>query len=173
MGMFSWLTANGESIANHHQNVKPCKPVYLLRPGEPSICEPSYDGYGIFGGVDAYEWLSQKNLGITNRSLGIFLECGRYYRGRDGVLYICKMHCTETELKQVLPALCAQSSIVEFDNYGAPLIGGQTANDFIESGQWETLRPKVDYPLKFSFDPEDKYEDVPAAQTCPNQGYFF
>jgi len=31
----------------------------------------------------------------------------------------------------------------------------------------------IPYPLKFSFDPDAKYEDLPAAKNCPDQGFFY
>jgi hypothetical protein len=64
MGFFSWKTADSkESIANihsTHQNAR--KPVYLLQPNKDPICETAYDGYGVFGGVDAYAWLAKMNI---------------------------------------------------------------------------------------------------------------
>jgi hypothetical protein len=29
------------------------------------------------------------------------------------------------------------------------------------------------YPLKFSFNPDAVYEDLPASESCPFQGYFY
>lgn len=71
MGFFSWLTADtNESIANKHQPVKPVKKVYLLQPnGQPAIEESAYDGYGVFGGVDAYAWLAKANAKAMNLDL--------------------------------------------------------------------------------------------------------
>jgi hypothetical protein len=65
MGFFSWKTADtDETIANifsGHENAE--RTVYLLQPnGEPSICEDEYEGYGVFGGVDVFEWLAEHNL---------------------------------------------------------------------------------------------------------------
>lgn len=73
MGFFSWKTADtNESIMNIHSGES--KPVYLIQPnGEPVVCEPSYNGYGVFGGVDAYEWLAQKNGKGKCREKGIDL----------------------------------------------------------------------------------------------------
>lgn len=86
MGFFSWLTADTrESVMNCHTNE--CRTVYMLQPnGEPPIEEKSYDGYGVFGGVDAYDWLVYRNgiperlrtEGREKRNIGISMACGDY-----------------------------------------------------------------------------------------------
>ena len=66
MGFFSWKTADTkESIGNissAKSHTKKHGNVYLLQPYAPAICESGYDGYGFFGGVDAYFWLASKNI---------------------------------------------------------------------------------------------------------------
>jgi len=77
MGFFSWMTCDtNESISNQFSS-RGAKTVYLLQPnGEPSIKEDNYEGYGDFGGVDAYVWLAEANgLGNTaGRDQGIALH---------------------------------------------------------------------------------------------------
>ena len=76
MGFFSWKTSDTQkTIWNKH--TRKCKPVYLLMPDGNHIYEPSYDGYGVFGNVDVFVLLAEKN-GFTGdfetlRSLGIKL----------------------------------------------------------------------------------------------------
>lgn len=62
MGFNSFLTADTrESIRNRY--VEGCRTVYMLQPGgEPAVKEEAYEGYGEFGGVDAYLWLARRNL---------------------------------------------------------------------------------------------------------------
>ncbi|NGZ66569.1 hypothetical protein G6Z92_06165 [Vibrio aestuarianus subsp. cardii] len=65
MGFFSWKTADSnESVANihsGHENAR--RTVYLLQPnGAEPIAESRYNGYGVFGGVDAYAWLAKMNI---------------------------------------------------------------------------------------------------------------
>jgi len=67
MGQFSWLCSvcgkqiiSNPSINNQHKAV-------LVTPTERYI-EDSYNGYGVFGGVDAYTWLAccfEKKATIT------------------------------------------------------------------------------------------------------------
>ena len=61
MGFFSWVTSDtGESISNHNSK-KGALPVYLLCPDNNHIYEDDYEGYGNFGGRDAYALLAQWN----------------------------------------------------------------------------------------------------------------
>lgn len=81
MGFFSWLTSDThESISNKYSN-RGALPVYLYCPDGTKIYEPDYDGYGRFGGHDAYALLAQWNCpGLCcgdeekDRSIGISIE---------------------------------------------------------------------------------------------------
>lgn len=82
MGFFSWLTSDTEeSITNTFSN-RGAKTVYLYTPNGKVIEETDYEGYGEFGGKDAYVLLAEWNLpeselvGLTfdeKRSKGIRL----------------------------------------------------------------------------------------------------
>jgi len=61
---------------------------------------------------------------------------------------------------------------------------GKTPNELIESGEWEVVSIqkaiKKKYPdwefkyaLKFSFDPNAVYEELPLAKDCDCQGFFY
>ena len=57
MGFFSWETADtNKSISNNYSS-RGALPVYLLLPGNKALFEPSYNGYGVFDGIDVYVWL--------------------------------------------------------------------------------------------------------------------
>jgi len=123
MGFFSWKTADTKRPINNVYSKRPHKrTVYLLQPdSKPSIAENDYEGYGNFGGVDAYAWLARMNLGIDGpddeiRGAGISLQFKNDPSGAD-----------MTHIK---------------------------------------------YPLKFSFSKHAVYEDLPASEADPNQGYF-
>ena len=62
MGFTSFLTAdNQESIRNRYAGN--CRTVYLLQPdNRPPIKEEAYEGYGVFGHIDAFVWLAMHNL---------------------------------------------------------------------------------------------------------------
>ena len=121
MGFFSWKTADtNESIANSysdHPNAH--RTVYLLQPnGKPPVQENDYQGYGVFGDVDAYAWLAEINgLGIPGSDVQVRREAG-------------------------IDAFFSSVDLLK-------------------------------YPLKFSFNKNAVYEDLPASDRCPQQGYFY
>ena len=121
MGFFSWRTADtNESIANaysEHPNAH--RKAYLLQPnGKLPVEEPDYEGYGVFGDVDAYAWLAEMNdLGVPGSDVQV----------RRGV---------------------------GIDAFFSPGV-------------------KLKYPLKFSYNKDAVYEDLPASEHCPQQGYFY
>lgn len=180
MGMFSWLTADTDVSISSSHNAMP--PVYLLQPGgkEP-IMEELYDGYGHFGGVDAYEWLAKENLSPELlkaylddsprnelRVLGIGLEMGRYF------------YCPETGDNWVVfhvgYAWLLPNAKAHYGTYEEIIEGfGASANDLIKTGRFVEKRfsDSVRYPLKFSFNPKAKYEDLPASEGCENQGFLY
>ena len=61
MGFFSWITSDThESISNAYSD-RGALPVYLYCPDGTKIYEPDYQGYGDFGGHDAYALLAKWN----------------------------------------------------------------------------------------------------------------
>jgi hypothetical protein len=80
MGFFSWITNEGESISNSSAS-RGALPVYMYLPDDTIIYEESYDGYGVFGGLDFYAEVAKLNapeecIGDieADRSLGITLS---------------------------------------------------------------------------------------------------
>ena len=68
-GQFSWFTQDtDQQIGSEKENTIP---VYMFDDKGKYWFEPSYEGYGVFGGKDYYELLDQMNGGIGNRSEGI------------------------------------------------------------------------------------------------------
>lgn len=192
MGFFSWKTSDtNESIMNHH--TEHCQTVYLLQPdGAEPIEETAYDGYGVFGGVDAYEWLAERNLtedsfnaiaaeGHPNamRNAGIAIESGlRLYQDPETGVY-CAYHDPALEpLLELVARTVGTDKLAYFTDYETIIDGiDLTANQLREQGRLVTANVskiyiKEDLPLKFSFDKAAVYEDLPAAETCPNQGFF-
>jgi hypothetical protein len=179
MGFFSWLTSDTEeSIANVHTGRE--RTVYLLQPdGQDPICEPAYDGYGEFGGVDAYAWLAEVNapMAVINgktddeiRSLGITMAEGVVYRDvQNGDLWSVRQ-----EIPQGLGV-----PVRNFPHSALAVIPelGMSANDLEDCGRFKRVRLRdyldIKFPLKLSFDKDAVYETLPAAKNCPHQGYFF
>jgi hypothetical protein len=70
-GQFSWMTQDtGQQIGSEDENTIP---VYMFDNTGKYWFEPSYEGYGVFGGVDYYELLDQMNGGKGDRDRGIDL----------------------------------------------------------------------------------------------------
>lgn len=176
MGFFSWNTSDTqESIMNIHSGL--CKTVYMLQPnGLPNIKEVSYEGYGDFGGIDAYDWIADKNikedilnkaqkLGIEKRLLGIYIDSKYYLDTRSNKKYSYML----SELFDDL------NPFPNNGNYGSDCDGVEI-NKLIKDGIW-VAKPlsdflgEIKYPLKFSFDENAKYENLPAANIAENQGF--
>lgn len=177
MGFFSWLTADtDESIANVYSD-REVKTVYLLQPNNlPPIEEPAYEGSGTFGGTDVYAWLAKMNFGDESLvSLAITADCGHYHEDADAI-YLCSLHIPpemEAPFRKVTGA--AEKPIVFFETYERPIEtrGGRTMNQLVEAKAVERKTIALKYPLKFSFNPKARYEDLPASESCPEQGYFY
>lgn len=83
MGFFSWITSDTKrSISNRYSN-RDTFTVYLLCPDGSKIKEDDYEGYGEFGGNDAYALLARWNTpekccgeDEKDRIIGIYLEPG-------------------------------------------------------------------------------------------------
>lgn len=181
MGFFSWLTSDSkESIRNIHTGEN--RTVYLLQPdGAKPIREDGYEGYGAFGGIDAYAWLARANLPQDRvadfddeelRDAGIALDCGSLLRLQDGRL-LSVFHDSR-KLCNAL-GLTVEHFPGRYDE-PIPSCGGKSANQMAEAGTTQPVRLRdlgvIRHPLKFSFDPAARYEDLPAAEKDPDQGYF-
>lgn len=180
MGFFSWKTADtSESIPAIYAEREPVT-VFMLQPGgEPSIVEHSYEGNGSFAGVNVHYWLACENasaLGydISDLSyedlilLGIGLECGTVMRDTQTGEY---WHIF-SDYRAILPGHYAA---LRYDEVVPEL--GDSANNLRDSGRFESLyiadAVKIPYPLKFSFNKNAVYEDLPASENCPDQGFFY
>jgi hypothetical protein len=180
MGFFSWKTCDTNESIPAFASGRAGKPVYLLQPnGLPPIVEECYEGYGEFGGVDAYVWLAKANAphwridlsGMDEeeiRRVGISLDVGTVM--------------IDTEKKQIWSIFSDARAIVGGSffagNYGEVIPElGDTANNLASSGRFKSVYVKdiVDlaYPLKFSFDPKAVYEEHEASANCEHQGYFY
>lgn len=178
MGFVSWKTADTkDSIPNIHTNWPPVD-VYMLQPnGQPPVKETSYQGYGVFGGVEAYSWLIENNaqhLGINlagmdpekQLSLGVALGCGTVCRDTKTGDYWHVFF----DFRMLVPGKFAS----KWDEIIPEL--GASANELVDSGRFQECDiadvVECPYPLKFSFDRNAVYEDLPASEMCPFQGFF-
>ena len=172
--MFSWLTADTQqSIPNMysgHRNAG--KKVYLLLPNGERIEESEYSGYGDFGSRDAYEVLAEQNFSHMDeyntlsheqkRIIGITVDVGSLYL-KDGVVYV------RSSLEFAIPFLMSILS----DDIEINLMPESFDWDDYESKSFQSFNLNNYKPLKFSFDANAKYDELPASKNCPYQGHFY
>lgn len=179
MGFFSWKTADTrETIWNvyaREQGGGRHRTTYMLRPnGEAAYEEPAYEGYGDFGGVDAFVHLARMNLpadrqiGLSDdalRVVGCAYEGGYYLNTKDNT----KHQFFHEGAEIIDPAITFHAV-----RYDEPIeaFGGRTANDMIGDGTMVERHFNIAYPLKFSFRADAEYEALPASENCETQGFF-
>lgn len=175
MGFFSWKTADsGESIANVYSG-KRVRPVYLLQPDGENIREDAYEGYGEFGGVDAYEWLAERNFGDSSlTSAAISSDCGDYLEDARGNIWLCSLHLSERDARHIF----GNRNLRFFPHFMTRIPELKcNANEAVESGLFKRRHIKDDYPLsfplKFSFNRNASYYDLTQSDHCEAQGFFY
>lgn len=177
MGFFSWLTADKkQSIRIGKQ-----KKVFLLQPNNIAPIEEScYEGCGMFGTTDAYEWLAENNLPSAYinkaktliqsnpyykmRNLGVALDCGKYLIDSENNKY-----CNDSFVAELF-------SLHYFDDYESEL-NGISFNRLIKQGVLKENPTKdliggIKFPLKFSYSKKSIYEELKPSRNCPDQGYW-
>ncbi|EJG2034207.1 hypothetical protein ACFM0N_004155 [Vibrio parahaemolyticus] len=183
MGFFSWKTCDSkESISNVYSG-RQVRTVYLLQPhGQKPLQENAYEGYGIFGGVNAHVWLAKANLdkniasGMddeTLRIIGVYLSCGfDFYRDKNKQVYAC------SDEVMVIEALgLFDFPIVKINSYDE-MFTVDGVSGTMEQHEWngrltKQTPPSIAYPLKFSFNENARYEAYSASEACDKQGYFY
>lgn len=204
MGYFSWKTADTDKSIGNINSERPhadTGPIYLLRPhGQPPIEEPEYEGYGVFGGVDTFVWLTIHNVtdeqlksiisGISPLRMPMeelreallynqkpdFIKLGKWEEMEEAVRTYSIYKFGEDQLhdpntgEQVIQR---QNGIPFNWNDPIPKYGNKSLNQLCEENFFVRKDVLPEYPLKFSFNKDAVYEELPASDTCPEQGYFF
>ena len=139
MGVFSWLTADKrESIKIDCYGLNKNKPVFLLQPnGAKPVREDCYNGYGDFGGINAYEWLAEKNTGICSFDLGASIFLGTILTSDDNNFYLCTTSKNTDLIDFVSKSLSSKDKINTFEKYSEKVeIKGvfETLNCHVSSG---------------------------------------
>ncbi len=179
MGTFSWLTADTNESIPATCSSRGARDVYLLQPGdEPPIKEDDYEGYGVFGGVKAYEWLAKRNLTEGQQQaaievcgnlymVGVALELGGWFEHSKTGEYYTIFHRFPPIADRPITHLEA--------TYAQPLeiLDGLTANEAVKAGLLIRRRQEPEFPLKFSFNPDADYASLPASTPCPKQGVYY
>ena len=175
MGFFSWNTADTkQSIPNKFSNEE-TKTVYLLQPDRLPLVESAYEGYGVFGGTDAYEWLAIENYGDKKyKKLAITVDCGGRFIIHNELYYVGSKSLPKEDAEMMAPDKIEKLRFFESYDDIIPNSGNKTVNMVIESRECEFEKfPPFKYPLKFSFKPTARYDALPASEQCEHQGYFY
>ena len=181
MGFFSWKTADDDQSIYNRYSECGARPVYLIQPeGRPAILEPNYEGYGIFGGTDAYVWLARENLPaeklapypddadlstVTVRSIGITLAFGYKFHKPTGTKFVSRQAGASVIDPEIVNLSVMWDEPVD-------IFGGRTLNEVSAAGEIESRSFPIAFPLKFSHDADATYEDLRASNDCPEQGFF-
>lgn len=141
MGMFSWFTSDTEQqiVVDNTRNI-----IMTGKDGQIFEQRDAYEGYGVFGGKDFYEYLAELNEITPTREAGISLAFD--IGGRDGDL--------ETLEKKgfYAPRLFAEESNARsWDRFGPP------ANDPNQGFDMEEDEEEDEY---YDDDDDDYYESV-------------
>jgi hypothetical protein len=180
MGFFSFQTSDTKtSIYNVQSQLFADRPVFMLQPmGRSPIRESAYEGYGVFGGIDAHEWLFNTNarsFGLDpndftadeRRIMGISLELGSVSQDIEtGELWSNMTDMRPFIGGEYFPGTYADPIPRYF----------KSLNELKSEGRLRSVEIcdliDIPYPLKFSFDYMAEYDALPAAKPCPHQGYF-
>ena len=168
-----------KSIWNVHSG-GPVRTVYLLQPnGESSIEESAYDGRGVFGGVDAFVWLAERNLSANVlRTLRRSDWPSAVQAAGHRLIYATAYRDRKTG-QLWAPGdtgwLLDRPDIWSFGDSESEILArlGMTSEDAFRASRFEEVfyGAPLKYPLKFSFKRNGIYERLPAAKVCPYNGY--
>lgn len=158
MSEFSWMTADTvEPVLVHVERT-----VYLLQPDAAPIAEPFYTGHGRFGDTDAFAWLAKKNLiGAElvldeNKlvSAGISLDSGFFVHDVRSKKNYSIFH----EPPFGLPFPVDHLRYRYCDH--VDILAGNP-NDLMKSGLLISYPYPKRFPLKLSYNPLARYDDLP------------
>lgn len=169
MGLFTWLTADTQEVIPAQGFKGGARAIHLLQPdGKPAIAEDLYEGYGHFGKIDAIAWLGRNNLpkdvasALSEQELeqvGHALGSNVYRDINTNEVFRFKMNESNTldsidEIKATDTGMYSEPH----PKYGV------SPTELIEQGVWVEHKYNIAFPLKFSFDANAVYEDLPASE---------
>jgi len=194
MGLFSFTTCDtDESIpcefAEHENTGK--KVFFLMPDGQPNLEEENYGGYGVFGGVDVYNWLARQNIPIPKysdpediRVAGVYLDSDSfkiYQLGKNFVFYDVSFVLVE-HIKTLLTEKFGKIKVKVVKTYAEPVsfFDGKSINDIRDITELlgiNTLKISdlmtITHHIKLSFNPVAKYEHEGKSGSCEYQGFMY
>ena len=175
MGCFSWMFAD----KNNEKNLKLDHKGYLLTPDNKALKAEEYEGYGQFDGYDAYDlvadwnreylsqhpeflvpqhggkWDNETNSWITDPPTKRIDEYSWYK-------YYADLSLSKKEVKQ---------KISEDEEVKEKMIFPEWRCIGIDIACYDDQNAELPYPIKIVRDGRVKYNEVPASENDPNQGF--
>lgn len=193
MGLFSFKTCDENQsipvVFSDHKN-RGRNVYFLMQNGQPSLVESAYEGNGVFGGVDVFDWLARANINIPEdsdpeevRMLGISLNSSSFkmWKFNDTVAFYGTDFIKKT-LTPFLKEKFGDIKIVTPDTYADPIdaFSGLTLNDLGDGNNTigaSTLLMSdivdIKHHIKLSFNPDAVYEKNGKSEDCEYQGFLY
>lgn len=182
MGFFSWKTSDtGRSVSNAYSN-RGTFPVWVVSKCGKVLYEDNYDGYGVFGGKDIFDFIAELNPQ---------LEIPEGVEPRQAIIDLIY----ETDLSNGKVTYKQSHSLREgdFRSWQDPIeaAGGKTANQLMEEG-FKQVYPRgygdfgicaesgLSMPKIFEYEPDyeapdwlNKFNKIQYPEDCEGQGYWY
>lgn len=165
MGMFSWM------FADRANKVALCAEQrgYVACPNGSYICEPFYDGYGLFDGKDVYDLVVDWNREYLDKKMLMPCLRSQYPEGREGDRYY----------ESALARRCDSAERLENWRSGRfteeqmrAKYGANWKREIgIDISCYDEQNAALPFPIKIVSSTERRYEDLPASESDPNQGW--
>lgn len=174
MGCFSWMFAD----KNNKKNLKIDHKGYLLTPDNEYLKAYPYDGYGEFGGYDAYDLVAIWNRRYLSEHPEFEVpQHGRYNIKTESwtepvpkridefawYKYYADMSLTEKEM---------MDKIAKDEDARKDLIFTELRCIGISIACYDDQNAALPYPIKIVSKKGLKYNDLPASESDPEQGFY-
>ena len=162
MGCFSWMFAD----RNNKKNLKIDHKGYLLTPENRTLKAYPYEGYGEFEGYDAYDLVAIWNRMYLSKHPEYVIPQHERFGGKISdkpwYKYYADMSLTEKEM---------MDKIRNDEKAKKSLIFAELRCIGIEIACYDDQNAALPYPIKIVSKRGIKYNEVPASESDPNQGF--
>lgn len=167
MGCFSWMFAD----TDNQKRLVMEKPACIICPDNSIIVEREYEGYGVFGGQDIYDLVADWNREYLSQHPEFVVKQHGSVQGDDGKLLpfpdkrvdefswyplFADLSKTPAEITEEMQK---QEPYWEYRHIG------------IELACYDDQNAALPFPIKVCLKPYYKYEDLPASECDPDQGF--
>lgn len=173
MGQFSWMYADTDNKINLLEG----ESAWLLQPNGKHIYESEYDGYGNFGGYDAYDLVLEWNREFLNVSMLPKPDRTSWSNDMEGTLWYQKAMNAYEKTVSVLEKYMSGASDIEMQDFSK-----QVGYGFTNGEDWkrnlgisiacsDEQNAALPFPIKICKEPCD-YDSVCESKNDPNQGWY-